>query len=66
MADTQAPKLERFPSVCERTGKSRSQLYIDIKEGRFPKPVPIGKRSVAFDSAAVDQWIENQIQQAAT
>lgn len=55
-------KLERLPEVLARTGKGKTQLYADIKAGRFPKPVQIGARAVAWDSDAVDQWIAKQIE----
>ena len=32
----------------QATGKSRSAIYQEIKDGRFPKPVKIGPRAIAF------------------
>jgi len=52
--------LLRLKKVCDKTGLSRSSLYVAIKQGEFPKPVSIGKRSVAWKSTDVDAWIESR------
>ena len=44
----------RIPVVLKRRGVSRSAHYADIKAGLFPKPVPIGLRSVAHPDYEVD------------
>ena len=51
----------RLPTVKERVGLGRTSIYEKIKEGNFPKPISIGARSVAWDSEAIDSWIEKQI-----
>lgn len=55
------PVLLRRPDVQQRTGLSRSSLYNLIKEGRFPRPVQISDRSVAWVSDDIDRWINTQI-----
>ena len=59
--DKRARRLERLPDVIDRTGKGRTSIYNDIRNGTFPKQVRIGDRSVAWDSEAIDKWIEKQI-----
>jgi len=54
-------KLLRLPSVKERTGFRKSHLYEMIRRGEFPAPLKIGRRSVAWDSAAVEAWIRSRI-----
>jgi len=56
--------LLRLPEVKDRTGKSRSTIYAEMKEGTFPKCVKIGKRSVAWPSNIIDQYIEDKIKTA--
>ena len=56
--------LQRLPIVKERTGKSRSTIYAEMKEGTFPKPVKIGKRAVAWPSNVIDKYIEDKIKDA--
>ncbi|EJQ0105560.1 AlpA family phage regulatory protein, partial [Shigella flexneri] len=36
-------------------------IYRLISLGRFPKPVKIGPRSVAFIESEVDEWINQRI-----
>ncbi|KFE34194.1 phage transcriptional regulator, AlpA [Thioclava atlantica] len=40
-------------------GLSRSTLYAMIAEGRFPKPVRIGKRAVGWREADLRDWLES-------
>jgi len=53
-------KLQRRTEVLERTGLSNSTLYYFISEGTFPKPVKLGKRTVAWKKSKVDEWIESR------
>ena len=51
----------RIRHVLARTGKSRSALYADIQAGSFPAPIRLGERAVAWDSYAVDDWMEARV-----
>ena len=51
-------KLIKLPEVIDRTAKSRSKIWADIKAGKFPKPIKIGPRAIAF----IESEIEAQIQ----
>jgi len=50
----------RRKTVESRTGLSRSSLYKFIQEGKFPKPVSLGARSVGWNSLHIDQWLEER------
>ena len=54
-------RLVRLTEVIDTTGRSRSSIYSDIKEGVFPKPVKIGKRAVAWSSEDITNWIADRI-----
>jgi prophage regulatory protein len=41
-------KLIRWPVVHEKTGKSRTQVWRDIRAGKFPAPVQIGPNSIGW------------------
>ncbi|SMH43468.1 helix-turn-helix transcriptional regulator [Mesorhizobium australicum] len=57
--------LLRLPVVLARTGLSRSQLYRLVAAGRFPRPVGLGGTAAkAWSSAAVSEWIRDQLQSA--
>ncbi|ELN7636222.1 AlpA family transcriptional regulator [Escherichia coli] len=53
--------LLRLSDVMRRTGYGRAWIYRLISLGRFPKPVQIGSRSVAFIESEVDEWINQRI-----
>lgn len=53
--------LLRLPVVLAQTGLSRAWLYQLVKEGKFPAPIKIGERSVAWVSAEVDDWVQARI-----
>lgn len=53
--------LIRLRQVMARTGMSRSTMYAYIKEGRFPPPIAISDRCVAWVEADIDRWIGDRI-----
>ena len=53
-------RLLRLPQVIERVPGCRAWLYALIAEGKFPKPIRIG-RSVFWPASRVDAWIAEQI-----
>ena len=55
-------KILRLPSVKEITGLSRSTVYAQIAEGRFPAPILLGGRAVGWIEAEVHAWVEDRIQ----
>ncbi len=58
MSTEPAPKphrrLCRSPEVCGRYGKSRTQIWRDVRAGKFPAPVQIGPNSVGWWSDELD------------
>lgn len=58
--------LIRLTEVCRRTGYGKSWIYRLIKEERFPKPVKIGFRAVAFVEGEIDTWIDQRINESRT
>lgn len=58
-------KLIRLPEALEKTGLSRTRLYVQISKGEFPQPVKLGSgansRAIAFSSEEVDAWIASRI-----
>jgi prophage regulatory protein len=59
-ADTTV-RLIRLEQVKARTGLSRSTLYTYIRDGRFPSPVSISDRCVAWVEGEIDAWIAERI-----
>ena len=50
----------RLREVLYRTGLGRSTVYRWMDEGRFPKPVRLGSRSVAWIEHEIDEWLMNR------
>jgi prophage regulatory protein len=51
----------RLPKVKAVTGLSKSSLYELIRANRFPAPVHLGARTVAWVAAEVKQWAAERI-----
>ena len=56
--------LERLPQVIERTGLSRSTIYLLMERQDFPSSIKLSERAVAWDSEAIDQWIDARIKKS--
>ena len=56
-------RLLRLPAVLEQTGLSRSEIYRQVADGRFPKPVPISERLRAWHEREVQAWIAERVAQ---
>jgi prophage regulatory protein len=54
--------LIRLPEVQRRTGYGKAWLYKLIAQERFPKPVKIGSRAIAFVESEIDDWINLRIE----
>ena len=55
------PAFLRRKHVQTRTGLSRSTIYQYIKDGVFPKPVPLGPRAVGWLESDVSEWIAGRV-----
>jgi prophage regulatory protein len=53
-------RILRRPAVEDATGLSTSTLYAMMKEGRFPRPLLIGKRAVGWPENVIHDWIESR------
>ena len=64
MANTNHKRLTilRRKRVEERTGLSRSTIYLRIQEGAFPKPINLGARAVGWVEAEIEAWITERVE----
>ncbi len=60
MSDSKARELLRREEVEERFGVSRSWIYCEMRAGRFPEPVKIGKRAVRWRVIDLDEWARDR------
>lgn len=44
--------------VCRLVGLGRSQIYAMVRQGRFPRPVRLGRRCSRWRMAAVRGWVD--------
>ncbi len=54
-------RILRLRSVLDKTGDSRSGLYLKVSKGVFPKPIKLSARSVGWLEGEVDNWINQRI-----
>jgi prophage regulatory protein len=50
----------RLREVLRVTGLARSTVYKLIHDGKFPRPIKLGARAVAWRSDAVNGWIQDR------
>ena len=60
-----AGQLLRLPSVENKTGLSKSEIYRRIKAGTFPVPIKLGARAVAWPAAHIEAWVNDLIAKGA-
>lgn len=51
----------RLPRVKQKCGLAKSTIYAEIASGKFPKPLRVSSRSVAWLSCEIMAWIELKI-----
>jgi len=59
-------RIMRLTEVSQTTGLARSSIYSRMSEGSFPRPVPLGARSVGWVSEEIQDWVESRIQERDT
>lgn len=59
LANYQQDRLLRLPDLKPITGMGRTMTYDQIKLGRFPKPVKLGRLS-AWPESEVRRWVEDR------
>lgn len=52
-------RILRLNSVLDRTGLSRSTLYRRMRDGSFPKQIPISLRCTGWRESAINEWLRN-------
>jgi prophage regulatory protein len=56
-------RMERMADLEGRVGLKKSQLWTLIREGRFPRPVKVG-RATLFVSSEIDAWMAERIRES--
>jgi prophage regulatory protein len=58
LTDSAQPTFLRLPMVVRMTGLGRSTIYRLIAKNKFPCPVRVGDRAVAWRRIDLDRWSE--------
>lgn len=55
-------KILRLPEVRHRVGLAKTQIYEQIKDGHFPRPVPltVDGRAVGWRESEISAWMERR------
>jgi prophage regulatory protein len=54
-------RILRRKQVQERTGLSRSTIYLRITQGTFPKTISLGARAVGWLESEIDEWLDARV-----
>ncbi len=62
MTEPKPPRriLRGYNRLEERIGKSRVQVWRDIKAGKFPPPLELGPNSVGWYEDEIDAWLASR------
>ena len=64
MTEPEGPrKILRPKEVQKLIGKSRVQIWRDVRAGRFPAPVILGPNSTGFYEDEIANWLANRPRQ---
>lgn len=55
-----AEKHLRRPAVLELTGLSTTTIYDLMREGKFPRPIKLSGRAVAWPESAIATWLQSR------
>ena len=53
-------QIFRIKTVCDITGLPKSTVYAKMLNGKFSRPIKLGRRAVGWKSDELQAWISNQ------
>ena len=56
--------IQRLDKVKQRTGLSRSSIYLKMQDGTFPPSVKISTRAIGWPEEVITEWIEQRVAQS--
>ena len=51
----------RQDEVTKITSIPKSSIHSEVQEGKFPKPIKLSARTIAWVKSEVIEWMENKI-----
>jgi prophage regulatory protein len=61
-----ATAVLRLPAVKARTGLSRSTIYHWVSLHKFPTPIRLGGKSIAWVESEIESWLSGCIKASRT
>lgn len=58
---TKPTRLLGIKGVVDKTSLSRTTIYARIKEGTFPRGIPVSTKRHAWLESEIDAWINQQV-----
>lgn len=46
-------------AMCKNLNKGRSTLFVWVRDGKFPPPLRVGKKSLGWSQKQYQQWLES-------
>ncbi len=56
--------LMTMAQTTKKTTQCKSLIYKHIKEGKFPQPIKLGGRRIAFLESEIDEWIAERVKES--
>ncbi len=53
-------RIIRAKKVSEQTGKSRVQIWRDVRAGKFPAPIQLGPNSIGWYEDEIADWLASR------
>ena len=60
MAQEDTDRLLRLEAVISLIGMKRSWILQKVKDGKFPKPIKLSERAVAWYASDIEDWIKSR------
>jgi prophage regulatory protein len=54
-------KFIRLPEVKNKTGLSRSSIYLRMSNGEFPQSISLGSRAIGWLESDINEWLDQCI-----
>jgi prophage regulatory protein len=54
-------KFIRLPEVKNKTGLSRSSIYLRMSNEEFPQSISLGSRAIGWLESDINEWLEKCI-----
>lgn len=65
MNNSAVGSMLKLPDVCRATALKRDTVYRLIRLGRFPRPIKLSDRAVAWSSVEIDRFLSDRASERA-